>query len=449
MASTRNSRLPADLACRVSRRLEELVRRDDRLVAALSGGIDSVVLLHVLRGLSSGHGFHLSALHVNHGLSPHADAWQAFCQSLCLSLDIPCEVRRVAVQPGGKVSLEEAARKARYAAFAGVGAEWLALAHQRNDQAETLLFNLLRGAGLAGAAAMPGARSFPGRQALRLLRPMLDCSREEVEHYARSARLEWIEDESNLDTRYARNFLRRRVFPLLRERFPACDAVLTRATAHFAEGEALLDELAESDARAALRGGRIQVAAFSGMSEARARNLLRHVLKWEGLSMPDSARLHEAVRQVYHAAPDRQVRVDLGERVLHRYRGEVWLRLPDVPLLPVEWRGEARLAWGLGSIRLLAATGSGLARDRLEGKGVTVRPRRGGERLQPDARRPRRELKKLLQEHGVPPWERETMPLLWCGDSLVWAPGIGIDCAWQCGAGEAGLLPEWAPDQPT
>lgn len=445
MASTRNSRLPADLAGQVSRRLEELVRRDDRLVAALSGGIDSVVLLHVLRGLSSSHGFRLSALHVNHGLSPHADAWQAFCQSLCLSLDVPCEVRRVVVQPGGKVSLEEAARKARYAAFAGVDAEWLALAHQRNDQAETLLFNLLRGAGLAGAAAMPGARSFPGRQALRILRPMLDCSREEVAHYAQSERLEWIEDESNLDISHTRNFLRRRVFPLLRERFRGCDDVLARSAAHFAEGEALLDELAASDASAALRGGRIQVAAFSDMSEARARNLLRHVLKWEGLPMPDSARLYEAVRQIRHADPDRQVRIELGERVLHRYRGEVWLQLPEVPAEPIEWRGEAVLAWGRGSIRFKPATEGGLARARLAGKRVTILPRRGGERFRPDAGRPRRELKKLLQEHGVPPWQREAMPLLWCEGNLVWVPGIGIDCTWQGLSGEAGLMPEWVP----
>jgi tRNA(Ile)-lysidine synthase len=445
MASTRNSRLPADLVGRVSCRLEALVRRDDRLVAALSGGVDSVVLLHVLRALSSRLGFSLSALHVNHGLSPNADRWERFCRELCGSLGIPCSVKRVVVQPGGKVSLEEAARKARYAAFSAIDAEWLALAHQRNDQAETLLFNLLRGAGLAGAAAMPGVRPFPSRAGLCILRPLLDCAREDIAQYAGSQGLEWVEDESNRDTHHARNFLRRQVFPLLRERFPGCDAVLARSAGHFAESEALLDQLAEIDARYALRDGRVTVAALAGMGEARARNLLRHVLKREGIAMPDSARLREAVRQLCHAAPDRQVRIDLGERVLHRYRGEVWLRMPEVRTEPVEWRGEGDLAWGHGSVRFAECEGCGLSRERLEGRSIRAVPRRGGERFQPDAGRPRRELKKLLQEHGVPPWQREAMPLLWCAGNLVWVPGIGIDCAWQCRTGEAGIMPKWVP----
>lgn len=443
MASTKNSKPPAELVARVSRRLEELVRRDDRLVVAFSGGIDSAVLLHVLRDLSHRLGFSLSALHVNHGISPQANSWQAFCQAWCHSLGVPCDVKRVVVPLEGKVSLEEAARKARYAAFSKIDAEWLALAHQRNDQAETLLFNLLRGAGLAGAAAIPLVRPFPSRAGLRILRPLLDCAREEVKQYARNQGLEWVEDDSNLDTRHARNFLRHEIFPRLRERFPGCDAVLARSAGHFAEGEALLDQLAEIDARSALYGGRINVAAFSGMSGARARNLLRHVLKREGIAMPDSARLREAVRQICHAAADRQVRIELGGRVLHRYRGEVWLRLPEAATETIAWRGESTLVWGRDSIRFAERMGSGLARERLEGKTITVKPRRGGEHFRPDERRPRRELRKLLQEHGVPPWQRESMPLLWCEESLVWVPGIGIDCAWQCRAGEAGLMPEW------
>lgn len=446
MANTRNSQSPADLVARASRRLEGLVRRDDRLVVAVSGGIDSVVLLHVLHGLSDRLGFSLSAMHVNHGISPNASRWQSFCQALCHSLNVSCDVKRVVVSLGGKVSLEEAARKARYAAFSGIEAEWLALAHQRNDQAETLLFNLLRGAGLAGAAAMPTVRPFSHKAALRILRPLLDSARADIEQYARSQGLEWVEDESNLDTRHARNFLRREVFPLLRERFPGCDAVLARSADHFAEGETLLDQLAEIDARSALRDGRIEVAVLAGMSGTRARNLLRHVLRRDGIAMPDSARLCEAVRQVCHAAPDRQVRIDLGERVLHRYRGEVWLRLPDAASGSIAWRGEDNLAWGRGSIRFAERVGSGLARERLEGKTIMVKPRQGGERFQPDARRPRRELKKLLQEHGVPPWQRASMPLLWCGESLVWVPDVGIDCAWQCRTAEAGLLPEWVPE---
>lgn len=443
MASTRNSSPPADLAARVSACLERHVRRGERLVAGLSGGIDSATLLHVLRELAPRHGFRLSALHVNHGLSPHAGDWQAFCERLCRSLDVPFEVKRVEVADAAGAGLEAAARRARYAAFAEVDAQWLALAHQRDDQAETLLFNLLRGAGLAGAAAMPAVRDFPGRPGLRILRPLLEAPRAEIERHARAGKLEWIEDESNRDVRHARNFLRRSVLPQLRERFPGCDAVLARAAAHFAEGEALLAQLAGIDARTALREGRIVVAELARLDAARGRNLLRHVLKGAGIAMPDSAHLHEALRQACHAAADRQVRIDLGRCALHRYRGELWLAPGACAPGAAEWHGEAALAWGRDRLRFELRFGGGIGLERLAGKPVRILPRRGGERLQPDARRPRRELKKLLQEQGVPPWQREAMPLLWCGGELVWVPGIGIDCAWQCRAGEAGLLPSW------
>jgi tRNA(Ile)-lysidine synthase len=442
MASTRNSSPPAELAERVAACLARHVRRGERLVAALSGGIDSVALLHLLHDLSRHHGFRLSAIHVNHGLSPHADDWQAFCMGLCQSLGIPLEVSRVEVRDAA-AGLEAAARQARYAAYESVDAEWLVLAHQRDDQAETLLFNLLRGAGLAGAAAMPAVRNFPGGSELRILRPLLESSRAEVERYAHELHLAWIEDESNLDVRHARNFLRRTILPQLRERFPGCNAALARAAAHFAEGDALLSQLAEIDARTTLREGRILVAELGRLDEARARNLLRHVLKRAGVAMPDSARLHEALRQACRAAADRQVCIDLGQCMLHRFRGELWLAPKSFAPAARNWHGEDALAWGRGTLCFDRTQGGGIGMERLEGKAVRILPRKGGERFRPDVRRPRRELKKLLQEHGVPPWQRETIPLLWCGEELVWVPGIGIDCAWQCREGEAGLLPVW------
>jgi tRNA(Ile)-lysidine synthase len=443
MESTRNSSPPVEPASRVAVCLNRHVRQGESLVVALSGGIDSVVLLHVLHELSRHHGFRLSALHVNHRLSPHADDWQMFCRRLCQSLGIPIEVERIEVRNMAASGLEAAARQARYAAFAKMDADWLVLAHQRDDQAETLLFNLLRGAGLAGAAAMPAVRAFPGRPGLRILRPLLEVPRAEIEQYARERHLAWIEDESNRDVRHARNFLRWNILPPLRERFPGCGIVLARAAAHFAEGDALLSQLAEIDARTALREGRIVVAELARLDEARARNLLRHVLKGAGFAMPDSARLHEVLRQACHAAADRQVRIDLGYCMLHRYRGELWLTPTVSAPGEADWHGEVALAWGRDSLRFERIKGDGIGMDRLDGKPVRILPRLGGERFQPDARRPRRELKKLLQEHGVPPWQRETMPLLWCGEELVWVPGIGIDCAWQCRDGEAGLLPVW------
>lgn len=445
MASTRNNPSLIELAAPLAAFLARHVRQGERIAVGLSGGIDSVVLLHLLHGLTTRLDIVLSAIHVNHGLSPQADAWQAFCRRLCASLDIPLEEVRVEVHETVAHGLEAAARKARYAAFARVDATCIALAHQRDDQAETLVFNLLRGSGLAGAAAMPAVRDFPDRPGLRVLRPLLEIPREDIARYALERGLEWIEDESNREVRHARNFLRRTILPQVQERFPGASASLSRAAAHFAEGEALLAQLAEIDARTVVRDGRIVVAEFARLDEPRARNLLRHVLKLRGMAMPDSARLREAVRQACQAAPDRQVAVDLGPCRLYRYRGELWLAQPAVMPQGAGWHGEETLVWGRDVLRFQQGIGNGIDMKRLTGRVVRIEPRQGGEHFRPDARRPRRSLRKLLQERDVLPWQRKVMPLLWCGDELVWVPGIGIDCAWQCPPGAAGLLPEWEP----
>lgn len=450
MANSRNSPSaePASgLTARASEKLRQFVQPGDRLVAALSGGVDSVALLHILRTLQGVHGFLLSALHVNHGLSPNAGHWQAFCETLCGEWGIPLDVVCVTVQRDSAEGPEAAARRARYGAFARADADWLVLAHHRNDQAETLVFNLLRGAGVSGAAAMPVMRDFPGRPGLRILRPLLDAPREEIETCAREQGLAWIEDESNEDTRYARNFVRRKVFPLLRERFPGCDAVLARAATHFAESDELLDQLARMDAGTAMREGRIVAAELAKLDDARARNLMRHVLKRESVLLPDSARLHEIVRQICAATPDSHVSFDLADRELHRFRGEVWIvKRREPAVATVEWRGEKILVWGSSAVSFVPAQGAGISRIKLEQGKVILRSRSGGEHVQPDCRRPRRSLKKLLQEYEVPPWQRETLPLLWCGEQLVWVPGIGVDCAWQCAPGEAGWVPAWKSD---
>lgn len=428
---------------RVASCLARHVRVGERLVAGLSGGVDSVALLHLLQAHAPSLGFRLSALHVHHGLSPHADAWLAHCRRLCDLLGVPLEVARVEVRRDAASGLEAAARQARYAAFGKAEADWIVLAHQRDDQAETLLFNLLRGTGPSGAAAMPVARPFPGRRDLHILRPLLDAPRSWIERYAEEHQLAWIEDESNRDERHARNHLRQSIMPQLRERFPGCDAVLARAAMHFAEADALLSRLAEIDAATAIREGRIVVAELARLDEARARNVLRHALKQAGVTMPDSARLQEALRQACGAAADRQVSIDLGQCMLHRHRGQLWLA-PKHPLaVDTEWRGEAALDWAGTRMRFDRTRGAGICLARLEGKAIWIRPRQGGERFQPDPKRPRRELRKLLQESGVPPWQRKAMPLLWCGEQLVWVPGLGVDVAWQCREGEPGLLPKW------
>lgn len=270
----------------------------DRLCVALSGGRDSVVLLHLLARLDFG--ARLSALHVHHGLSPHADAWATFCAGLCDTLGVSLRFERVQVEGGSQLGLEAAARQARYAAFSRCNADCLLLAHHQNDQAETLLFNLVRGTGVAGAAGMPAVRRFGN---LRLIRPLLDVPRTDIEACAAENGFAWIEDESNQDTGFSRNFLRHDVLPVLKERFPAAASCLATAAGHFAEADALLGELAEADWQAGSESDCLPLAALRRLSSARLKNLLRYRLRCLGWRAPASRRLEEFARQLQEAAP--------------------------------------------------------------------------------------------------------------------------------------------------
>ena len=417
-----------------------------RLCVGLSGGRDSVVLLHALHRLQrrADFPFTLSAIHVHHGLSANADAWAAFCGELCVRCALPLSVVRVSVPPGCGEGLEAAARRARHAAFADCDADLLALAHHRDDQAETVLLNLLRGSGIAGAAAMSAERA--QRRGPFLVRPLLDVPRAQLEDYANANSLAWIDDESNGDTHFRRNYLRHEVMPRLAARFPGAPQSLARAASHFAEGALLLAELAAID-RAALAtpSGRIDLAGFNALSPARARNLLRFVWLAAGFRAPDTRWIDEALRQLASADSLAETCVATVDGELHVYRGELHIvgHTPDSSVL--RWSGEPQLPWAGGGVVFAAATGSGIDRRLLQSGEVTLRPRLGGERLRPDARRPRRSLRKLFQDAAIPPWERSRLPLLWVGDQLAWVGGIGVDAAFACAPGEAGMLPVWQP----
>ena len=377
------------------------------LAVALSGGIDSVTLLHQLKARAA-----VRAIHVHHGLSPNADAWAAFCRRLCKRWGVPLKVYRVSVSRDGE-GLEAAARRARYQAFANADADCIALAHNLDDQAETVLMNLLRGAGRRGASGMARETRFRGKT---LLRPLLDVPRAEIEAYARRHRLAWVEDESNADEALTRNFLRRRVGPLLEKRFPAWKHSLARAARHFSS------------------------------AEAGAGDLLRKFLQTRGLRAPSEAKLLEMLKQL--TAGGARTSIDHDGTRLRVYRGKlsaqkIASRSAFTPaFVPLKWDGEPRLALPElgGELRFRRARGKGIDARR---KPLGVRLRAGGERLQPDAKRPRRTLKNLFQEAGVPPWERDRLPLIVCGDDLVWVPGLGVDVKYRAAENAVGILPEW------
>ncbi len=284
------------------------------MVVGYSGGLDSTVLLHAASNLSDDGGFRISALHIHHGLSSNADAWAESCARFCKTVGVALKVVRVAVPARSGEGLEAAARRVRHDALAEHPADWVVLAHHADDQAETLLHNLVRGTGLRGAAAMPEANG-------RMLRPLLSLPRSALLAYAESAGLDWVEDESNADQRYTRNFLRGRVLPILAERFPQAGLQLAAAARRFGEAEYLLDDLALLDLGDSPPLFPVPLRVFRDLSDARARNLLRALLGWQKVQPPDERRLKEFVRQLQTAGNDRYPRIDLDGYSLWREAG--------------------------------------------------------------------------------------------------------------------------------
>ncbi|MDD2721947.1 MAG: tRNA lysidine(34) synthetase TilS [Gallionella sp.] len=429
----------ADLVDRAAAQLAPLLLPGSTILAGLSGGVDSVVLLHILSRLAPRHAWRLSALHVHHGISPNADQWAAFCAELCEGLAIPLSIERVDIAPLRAHGIEAAARKLRHAAFARQSCDFVALAHHADDQAETLLLQLLRGAGVKGAAAMPLLSAATPRR----VRPLLHCSRQQILDYAAAHDLRWIEDESNADASYPRNFLRHRLLPLLAERFPAYRDTLGRSAQHFAEADGLLDELAAQDAADGMQGGTLSLAALQALSPPRAKNLLRYFLHRAAAPMPQAVQLDDMLRQLCGARDDAAVCVAFGGAwQVRRYRGRV--HLVSQPLafdhrMTLPWRGEAELAWPALHARVTFREGGEISLAKLQRQPVTLRFRQGGERLRPAPEAATRTLKNLLQEHHIPPWQRDRLPLLFCGEELVCVPGVAVAADYRAAAGEAGI----------
>lgn len=377
---------------------------------ALSGGLDSSLLLSLAADACRRHPRALHALHVHHGLQAAADGFESHCRRLCSRLGVPLFVERVEVDLAAGQGVEGAAREARYAAFArrvGEG-ETLWLAQHRDDQAETLLLAALRGSGTRGLAAMPPSRDWRGRC---LARPLLGVSRARLEAEAARRGLSWVEDPSNADRTLDRNFLRGEVLPLLESRWPHAGAALARSAALAGEAEALLGELAELDL-AALGGrpGALPVAALAALSMPRRRLLIRHCCARLGLPRPPAARLATLLAQL-DARGDARVCVDWPGAEARLWRGELHLLAPrrEAPAdWAVRWDGRGPLIAPRGrvAVALAPADGSGRAVE------LRVTARRGGERVRLPGRGTR-DIKRLLQELDVPPWRRERLLVVW------------------------------------
>lgn len=418
-----------------------------RYWVAYSGGLDSHVLLHALSHMRDRLSATINAVHVDHGLQEASHAWARHCAAVCASLAVPLTSLRVDARPAPGGSREAAARDTRYRALADlvVADDVVLTAHHQDDQAETLLLQLLRGGGPHGLAAMAECVRFSrGWHA----RPLLGFPHSELRRYAEQHGLRWIDDPSNTDARFDRNYLRHSLMPLLRARWPAVSRVLARDAAHQAEAARLLDALAAQDMERCRGEGedQLRITALMTLDEARQRNLLRYWIKRLGYPLPDSVRLAQIQHTVLRAAPDREPKVDWEGVELRRYRDVLYAVGPSSMTQPAEWSWDMTSALRLDPHACLIAVparGAGIRRASCAERRVTVRYRQGGELCRPAPRAHLRPLKKLLQERGVPPWRRARLPLIYIDDQLAAVADLWVCAPFHAAGDEEGLRIEW------
>ncbi len=427
-----------------------------RWCVAFSGGLDSTVLLQALVALKLPQP--ILAVHVHHGLSPNADSWQAHCEKVCDSLNIPIVVAPVKIHVGGK-GIEDAARKARFSAFSQllqVG-DVLLLGQHLDDQAETLLLRLLRGSGPKGLSAMPRERSL-GKASL--LRPLLSVARSDLLAYAQFESLQWIEDESNQDESFDRNYLRRNILPVLQSRWPDTLQRLGSAAELSREADQQL-ELQSEERLSALEvrdegiGSSLNWTEMSALSEVKRNCLLRTWLRGLDLSTPERVHLAEISKQLFNAKviPSPKTTVEWGSVVLRVHAGRLYALARDLLWAPsdkepvIAWEdlgtpivlpGKDTLQW-----QLAAEPGVGLAKQWLKNSAVQVAWRQGGERCHLVGKAHSESLKKRLQVWRVPLWLRNRIPVIYIEGEIAAVAGYCVNKAFAVSKEEFGYRCIW------
>jgi tRNA(Ile)-lysidine synthase len=390
---------------------------------ALSGGLDSRVLLHLFsKLLKMDPSFHLRAIHVHHGLSPRADDWAQLCQVFCISYPIPLEVVPITITKQPQQSLEAIARNQRYQALQEriQENEALVTAHQENDQAETLLLQLFRGAGPRGLAAMPAMTSFGKGY---LFRPLLTATRTQLENYARAEGLEWIEDESNANQAFDRNFIRHELLPLIQTRWPKITANLSRAAQHCAEADSLLKHhvLQAFQRVFNAKDQSLSILGILSLENAIQNQVLRHWLSILGFSLPSTKKLLQIKQEILRCRQDARPLICWEGIEMRRYGDSLYILAPLGPhdpaiVIPWDLKEDLALPNGLGILSPKDLEQHGLELEQLTG--VTIRFRQGGEKCRLKNRDHSHCLKKLFQEWQVPPWLRNRVPLLYSKEEL-------------------------------
>jgi tRNA(Ile)-lysidine synthase len=417
------------------------------LVVALSGGPDSAALLRATAALAKNfRALPLRAVHIDHGLQAAAADLSAACVRLCEQLGIPLRVVAVEVRCETGASVEAAARDARYAALELEmrPRECLLTAHHREDQAETLLLQALRGAGVKGMSAMPVCRPFgAGWHA----RPLLDVAHSDLLLFGGRETSASI-DPMNQDLRFDRVYLRSAVWPLIEKRWPGAAIALTRAARHMAEAQQLLEMTAGTDLGRLRDGEALSIPRLRALSPLQRVSAVRLWLNQQGLEVPSTARLTEALRQAFDAEPDHLPAIVFGSKALRRYRQRLFVTPADPPRVREEalpWiaapGSSIELGPGLGNLTWVPQRG-GIDAQRLSA-GVGVRGREGGETLKPAPSAKTQTVQHLCQTLGVLPWMRDALPLVFAGDELIAVADLWLDARCCVPASAPGLKVAW------
>ncbi|HEX3913797.1 MAG TPA: tRNA lysidine(34) synthetase TilS [Steroidobacteraceae bacterium] len=417
------------------------------LVVALSGGPDSAALLAAAADPgTSFRGLPLRAVHIDHGLQAAAHDFREACIALCRHLGVSLSVIAAEVRGGSGASLEAAARDARYAALAAQiqPGECLLTAHHRADQAETVLLQALRGAGVKGMSAMPACRVFGAGWHVR---PLLEVARSDLRQFGARLREFSAADPMNEDLRFDRVYLREAIWPLFEKRWPGADTALARSARHLAQAQQLLDEAAAAEVARLRDGEALSVPGLRALSAQKRANAVRWWLHESGAELPSAVRLAEALRQILDAGEDQQPSIVWGDMALRRYRQRMFVtaaqapRLPDARPWPVAMGARVDLGPRLGNLCWIEQRG-GLAAERLP-PAVSVRRREGGETLRPAQAAKTQTLQHLCQSRGVLPWLRDALPLVFAGNELIAVADLWMDGAWCAAADAPGLSIAW------
>ncbi|MFZ6871092.1 tRNA lysidine(34) synthetase TilS [Undibacterium sp. Di27W] len=410
------------------------------LAVGFSGGLDSTVLLDLAVKYCRRAQISLHAFHIHHGLSPHADDWLVHCQAICVASGIHFHAERIHVARDSGDGVEASARKGRYQALGRMsedaGTPLILTAHHQDDQAETLLLQLLRGSGVAGMSGMDVCHRAPnlfGHDKVMLGRPLLSEKRTTLEAYARQQGLRYIEDESNTDQRYLRNALRHSVMPILEGLSPGYSERIARSATHFQAAQDLLLEVAEQDFNSCSHETGLAIAAMRTLSPARRDNLFRYWFARAGVRMPTTSRLKEMQSQLFDGREDARITVQHDTIAIHRYQNVVYLSAQKAEIAEENCLQE--FAWqGQDSIHFPEFAGSlyfdqsehGLDASWLQSQTLVLHLRRGGERLKLAENRSTRDMKGHYQSLKIPFWQRERLPYVSIGKDLLFAAGVGM-----------------------